>query len=186
MPLESVNFIEDMNAAWPTGTDPKNEGDNHLRNIKNGVLNSFPNTTGIWTTTNKITMGGADMTGVVVSNVGNAVATGDAVNLGTLNARQPGFTSWGSVGADGTSANTPGSGDWTSVRLSAGVYQIVFQRAVSGASRNQAITLAPYGTNDDRTCTADPQPDLVTLQVRTYSGNGAATDVGFSFSRTVN
>ncbi len=38
MPLETnVSVIEDLNPAWPTGTDFKSEGDDHLRNIKTAV-----------------------------------------------------------------------------------------------------------------------------------------------------
>jgi hypothetical protein len=34
MGLESGNTIADLNAAWPLGTDPKSQGDDHLRLIK--------------------------------------------------------------------------------------------------------------------------------------------------------
>lgn len=34
MPLEAGNFIDDLNADWPLGTDPVAEGDDHLRLIK--------------------------------------------------------------------------------------------------------------------------------------------------------
>lgn len=34
MGIETGTKISDLNAAWPLGTDPKSEGDNHLRLIK--------------------------------------------------------------------------------------------------------------------------------------------------------
>ena len=34
MGLETGNFIDDLNADWPLGTDPVAEGDDHLRLIK--------------------------------------------------------------------------------------------------------------------------------------------------------
>jgi hypothetical protein len=34
MGLEAGNFIDDLNADWPLGTDPVAEGDDHLRLIK--------------------------------------------------------------------------------------------------------------------------------------------------------
>ena len=47
MGLETVTYISDLNAANPDGaTDLKSEGDNHLRNIKKGILNTFPNING--------------------------------------------------------------------------------------------------------------------------------------------
>lgn len=38
-------FIDDFINTNPTGTDPKNQGDDHLRGIKNVLLNQFPNLT---------------------------------------------------------------------------------------------------------------------------------------------
>ena len=38
MGLETqFNSIDDLNVSWPLGTDPKSEGDNHLRGIKNAI-----------------------------------------------------------------------------------------------------------------------------------------------------
>lgn len=39
MPLESGTTIADLNASWPTGGDPKSEGDDHLRLLKTVVKN---------------------------------------------------------------------------------------------------------------------------------------------------
>lgn len=41
MGLETVTHISDLNPANPTAVDPKSEGDNHIRNIKTALLNSF-------------------------------------------------------------------------------------------------------------------------------------------------
>lgn len=47
MGLESVTYISDLVATNPVGaTDPKSQGDDHLRNIKLALLNTFPNITG--------------------------------------------------------------------------------------------------------------------------------------------
>ena len=42
MPLESGNFIPDLDANNPLGSDPKSEGDDHLRLIKRSTQGSFP------------------------------------------------------------------------------------------------------------------------------------------------
>ena len=42
MPLESGTLIPDLDANNPLGSDPKSEGDDHLRLIKRTVLGSFP------------------------------------------------------------------------------------------------------------------------------------------------
>lgn len=49
MPLEDLTgnqTINNMNEAWPLGTDLPDAGDDHLRGIKNAVKNTFPNITG--------------------------------------------------------------------------------------------------------------------------------------------
>ncbi|SDC65508.1 hypothetical protein SAMN05428966_10251 [Massilia sp. PDC64] len=42
MAVESVTYIGDLNPAFPTGSEPKSQGDDHLRNIKIALQNSFP------------------------------------------------------------------------------------------------------------------------------------------------
>jgi hypothetical protein len=46
MSVESVTNIGDLNPAYPTGSEAKSEGDNHLRNIKAGLRQSFAGFTG--------------------------------------------------------------------------------------------------------------------------------------------
>lgn len=49
MPLEDLTgsqTINNMNPAWPLGSDLPDAGDDHLRGIKNAVQNTFPNITG--------------------------------------------------------------------------------------------------------------------------------------------
>lgn len=41
MAVESVTYIKDLDPAAPTGASPKSEGDDHVRNIKKGLKNSF-------------------------------------------------------------------------------------------------------------------------------------------------
>lgn len=52
MPLESATFINGLNASNPVGaSDPKSQGDDHLRLIKSTLLNTFPSLTGAVTAT---------------------------------------------------------------------------------------------------------------------------------------
>ena len=47
MGLETVtNGIEDLNAAWPLGIEPKSQGDDHLRKIKTAVQLTLPDASG--------------------------------------------------------------------------------------------------------------------------------------------
>lgn len=42
MPLEIGNYIGDLDASWPLGGDPTNQGDDHLRLIKAILQSQFP------------------------------------------------------------------------------------------------------------------------------------------------
>lgn len=53
MGLEVVQFISDLNVAWPTPEDKVREGDDHIRNIKVALLNTFPNIAGQVTLTHE-------------------------------------------------------------------------------------------------------------------------------------
>jgi hypothetical protein len=50
MPLETITgpdaYVDDLNSDWPLGPDDASGGDNHLRGIKNVLLNTFPNVSG--------------------------------------------------------------------------------------------------------------------------------------------
>lgn len=51
MGLELVTYISDFNTSWPLSTDKRRQGDDHLRAIKLGTKNTFPNLTGAMTLT---------------------------------------------------------------------------------------------------------------------------------------
>ena len=51
MGLETVTYISDLNPLWPLGSDPKSNGDNHVRNLKSSLLNTFAAITGPVTVT---------------------------------------------------------------------------------------------------------------------------------------
>lgn len=45
MPVETPGpdlYISDLNKAWPAGDETRSEGDDHLRNIKEALQNTFP------------------------------------------------------------------------------------------------------------------------------------------------
>lgn len=43
MPLESFDYIADLDQSNPTATDPKSQGDDHLRGIKKALVQTLPN-----------------------------------------------------------------------------------------------------------------------------------------------
>jgi hypothetical protein len=42
MGLESTSFFDGLDETWPTGNDPTNKGDDHIRLLKNVIKNVFP------------------------------------------------------------------------------------------------------------------------------------------------
>lgn len=46
MTLEAGTYISDLNASNPSATDPKSQGDDHIRLVKSTIHNTFPNITG--------------------------------------------------------------------------------------------------------------------------------------------
>ena len=51
MALESTTYINGLVATNPTGTDPKSQGDDHIRLVKSAIKNTLPNITGAVTAT---------------------------------------------------------------------------------------------------------------------------------------
>ena len=51
MALESTTYINGLVATNPTGTDPKSQGDDHIRLVKSAIKNTFPGVTGEVTAT---------------------------------------------------------------------------------------------------------------------------------------
>lgn len=51
MTVETATYINQLDATYPTASDPKSEGDDHLRLIKSTVKATFPNVTGVVTPT---------------------------------------------------------------------------------------------------------------------------------------
>ena len=51
MALESTTYIDGLVTTNPTGTDPRSQGDDHLRLIKATIRSTFPNVSGAMTAT---------------------------------------------------------------------------------------------------------------------------------------
>jgi hypothetical protein len=51
MALESTTYIDGLVTTNPTGTDPRSQGDDHLRMLKSSIRATFPNVAGAMTAT---------------------------------------------------------------------------------------------------------------------------------------
>lgn len=67
MTIEAATYVSQLDAAHPTGTEVKSEGDDHLRLIKSTLVTTFPSITGAVTVTH------TDLNGVT----GKAAKAGD-------------------------------------------------------------------------------------------------------------
>lgn len=86
MPLETANYISDLDAANPNNTDLKSQGDDHLRLIKKALKASFPNVAGPVTLTHQQLNGlpGAiSMWPLAAAPAGYLVCDGQAVSRAT-------------------------------------------------------------------------------------------------------
>ena len=193
MPLESITTgLEDLNPSWPTGVDPISQGDDHDRLTKQAIQLSFPNTQGAWNVLQQITMQGADMGGFRVQNVATPVDDTDAVRKGdtdallarieALETQNATFQSFGIY--DGVNEQIlGGSGDWSVVKESTGVYTFTFAE-VASTQYAQALVANNYGVFN---AGADAFYVIATAantwQVTCYSSSGQFTDTNFSFVR---
>jgi len=97
MPLEVATYINQLDAANPTATDPKSQGDDHLRLLKAVLQANFPNLTGAVTPTQA-------QLNYLAGAIGNIQTGGDMRNLldnatGAINQRVYGSGS-ATVGAN--------------------------------------------------------------------------------------
>ena len=176
MGLESeagITGVQDLIDTWPEPSDPKREGDDHLRVIKKAVTESFPNMTAPWTTTDKATVGGLDATGNRIENVGGPVDRADAVAY-SFTARHFGIVNDSGLGTGGTTG-------WASQRLSTGHYRLTFSTAADDRT-NQVLQVQIVA---GATLVGWAQVDYVSstvIDVYTMTAGGPVS-LGWSFIR---
>jgi hypothetical protein len=77
MTIESVTYIDDLNTANPAAGDAKSEGDDHIRNIKTALKNTFPNVDGAISATDN------DLSRVAGANAATLTLGANASGVGT-------------------------------------------------------------------------------------------------------
>jgi hypothetical protein len=86
MPVEAATYIDGLNTSNPTGSDPKSQGDDHLRLIKGVLKATFPSLTGP-ITVNQGTINGMDARVVALETLPSQVLRkdGSVALTGNLN-----------------------------------------------------------------------------------------------------
>ena len=120
MPVESATYISQLNPAYPDGANPKSEGDNHLRLIKEVLQDQFPN------------FGAASMNASTVE-LNYMVGVTSAVQT-QLNARslKAGETYTGTHNFTGATVSVGSPADGNSAVSRDFVYSVAFSTALPG------------------------------------------------------
>jgi hypothetical protein len=84
MSVEVVTTINTLDPTFPAATDPRSEGDDHIRNIKSAIKTTFPNVSGV------VTVSHTDLNGIKttqpVADTSTKTATTEFVKLAIGNA----------------------------------------------------------------------------------------------------
>lgn len=184
MPVETANFISQLNASYPLGSDDSGDGDNHLRMLKNVLKAQFPEFTAaaLNATQAEIEAAIAAVTGFAKILLVNGSAASPAIAFRSDTGQDTGFywdtDGYINIASNGVYAGKFGPGGSLSLQggLSLGGVQMPFP---SGTSMLFQQTAAPTGwtksvTHNDKA-------------LRVVSGAvGAGGSLAFStvFSRT--
>jgi hypothetical protein len=157
MTVESVTYISDLNASNPAAGDAKSEGDDHIRNLKTGIKNTFPNVNGAVSATDE------DLSRMAGANTAVFTFSSGKLGLGTATPASYGMFAVVSDTEDimGVVAGTPATShmrlsytgvvDWDFHVNSSGVLRIVaagVERARIDSDGNLTVnnTLSAPGT----------------------------------------
>jgi hypothetical protein len=161
MGLETGTYIEDLVPANPLGTDPKSQGDDHIRLVKSTIQNSFPNTTGPWNTTSPISAGAATQ--------GSHLIRQDQI-----------LESYGRF--DENAAILSGTGDFSVVRVQTGYYRITWDNPASVNAQNNFLVANGLALGAAVVNVVPVSTGITELAC--YSGvNGAVLDCEITFFR---
>ena len=142
MGLETGTYISDLNASNPVGaTDPKSQGDDHIRLLKSTILASFPGVTGAVSATHTELNYLDGLTGV--TGTGNLVASDTPTFTGTVVAQQISAASYnGIVAADlvDKTANETITGAWDFAAITATSYDGVLAANLVDKSAAESIS----------------------------------------------
>jgi hypothetical protein len=154
MTVESVKFISDLDKLKPDGGDSISEGDDHIRNIKKAILETFPEIKG------EVTASHED-----INRISGFVQTGNGV-----------FASckWdGSVLAYGHNVS---SVDWSGGKRNT----IYFSKPTDGFDNHYAVQFTPIASNARPVIAfvTDQRDSWISVDIWEFDGSNWGTPVG--------
>ena len=154
MTVESVTLISDLDQNNPAGGDSISEGDDHIRNIKRSLKNTFPNIN------DPVTATAEDL-----NRMSNFANTGNGV--------------FASCKFNGTSVMYGHNISSVQV-INNGQYKVNFTKPTDGFDHHYAIQVTPIATNNAPViaCVNDQRDDHVQFAVKEESGGSWGTPIG--------
>ncbi len=158
MTVESVTHINDLDVNNPAGGDSISEGDDHIRNIKKSIKNTFPNVSEPVTATaeeiNRISDFAASGNGVFASCKWNGTTLMYGHNVSSVNV------------------------------LNTGQYRINFNQPTDGFDNHYAVQLTMIGTNGrpvvgSVTDQRDNYVDVTAIELNGSSWGAPVAPLGF-------
>lgn len=154
MGLEVATYISDLNAAYPTSSDPKSQGDDHIRILKSALKATFPNINGVVLVSlaelNKLT--GATATTAEINNLSGVTSSiqGQFASMQTqVDAKAP-IDSPAFTGAPSVPTAAPGTANTQAANtafVAALVTATAFSPALPGQAGNAGKFIMTDGTN---------------------------------------
>ncbi len=171
MGLEAAEFIDELVVSNPTATDPKSQGDDHLRVIKKALQQSFPNISGEVSATDLE----IDSWEARIAALEASLITAEA-NIDLLELSQMSFAYGNFNGDAGTIIRS--SGHWAISKQGTGLYTLTWNVAQDNSNYGVAVTGQDNSVTNSRIDLADP--DTTAIRVRSYeTNNGGNNDNQF-------
>lgn len=168
----SATYISQLNATLPTSSDPKSEGDDHLRLIKSTLQNQFPNLGAA-----AVTPTAADLNAVAgrsadIAALAGAATTGASIKVVTPVSSSNDTSAASTAFAQSLVAAAVGSGSPAPLWVSGNTYSV-------GNTVYSPITFQTYRRKVAGSGTTDPSLDTTNWQVLSSTiGTGGQTTTG--------
>ena len=170
MAVESVTYINNYDPNLPSGGDSIAEGDDHLRNLKKGIKNTFPNITGEVTATHDDLNNASTMStrlDAVEASLGDFVS----INRGAAKYNNFNGLDWNTGIISGVTEREKGT---YRVAFDTVMQNLEYSMVITAAATDGLPVIAFVTTQDTAFCD---------MQIRNISGDGTVslpTNVGFN------